>query len=35
MSRKYVKMKELEPQMLAMQAEGKTRREMAKSLGLL
>ena len=34
MSRKYVKIKELEPQILAMQAKGKTRGEIAKSLGL-
>ena len=34
MPRKYVKNKELEPQILAIRAEGKTRREIAKSLGL-
>ena len=34
MSRKYTKIKELEPQILAMRAEGKTCREIAKSLGL-
>ncbi len=34
MSRKYVKMKELEPQILAMWAERKTRGEIANSLGL-
>lgn len=34
MSRKYVKMKELEPQILAMRAAGKTRSEIAESLGL-
>ena len=34
MPRKYVKIKELDPQILAMRAEGKTRREIAKSLGL-
>ena len=34
MSRKYTKIKELEPQILAMRAAGKTRREIAESLGL-
>ena len=34
MLRKYVKMKELEPQILAMRAAGKTRSEIAESLGL-
>ena len=34
MSRKYTKIKEVEPQILAMRAEGKTCREIAKSLGL-
>lgn len=34
MPRKYIKIKELEPQILAMRAEGKTCGETAKSLGL-
>ncbi len=34
MSRKYTKIKELEPQILAMRAAGKTRREIAERLGL-
>ena len=34
MSRKYTKIKELEPQILAMRAAGKTRKEIAESLGL-
>ena len=34
MSRKYTKIKELEPQILAMRAAGKTRREIAEALGL-
>ena len=34
MSRKYTKIKELEPEILKMRAEGKTRREIAESLGL-
>lgn len=34
MSRKYTKIKELEPEILKMRAAGKTRREIAESLGL-
>jgi len=34
MSRKYTKIKELEPQIIAMREAGKTRREIAEALGL-
>ena len=34
MSRKYTKIKELEPEILKMRAAGKTRKEIAESLGL-
>ena len=34
MSRKYVKMKELEPQILELRAAGKSRSEIAQTLGL-
>ena len=34
MSRKYTKIKELEPEILKMRVAGKTRREIAESLGL-